>query len=487
MNDLTRRRFLQGSAAGLGAAAGAAALELPWREAGARENNVRQPEAQQPEAQQSEAQQSEAPARVAQDASVETLMPRNRVPLSFIIDDSTCLVNMGHFCTPQFHTCYPQRAEYQKDWRQWPREIPDAFVREFGQWCSEHGVKGKYSIVPNPACVGWLDRGLPGWSRRELQDSLKLVRDLMLPNWDIHPEMITHTRVIDLQTGRPLEEISPATMENSYPREKKSVDYLASYLAYALRILKNCELPCEGVTTPGGFGNLVKSELSLAVQQAVRDVYRVEIPHYFKYVIGGDKSTAPKLEHVSGIGTDDLRLTVNVPCGTGDWFGGWQGDTLSAPDKYANADATSGRMVELIRQRRPAIMLCHWPGIYSNGSKEGLHSFQRVVTSLADRFADETLWLKVSEIARYWAAKELTSIRRDNDSYRLSAPFDEPQFTIRLKRVPNGQPRLAAGDGRTALREVKSMPRLEAGTWLREGNDTLLCFPLAKGESRIHW
>ena len=23
-------------------------------------------------------------------------------PLSFIIDDSTCLVNMGHFCMPQF-------------------------------------------------------------------------------------------------------------------------------------------------------------------------------------------------------------------------------------------------------------------------------------------------------------------------------------------------------------------------------------------------
>ena len=69
------------------------------------------------------------------------------------------------------------------------------------------------------------------------------------------------------------------TMENSYPQEKKSVDELASYLAYALRILERCDLPCEGITTPGGFGNLVKSELSLAVDQAVRDVYPVELPH----------------------------------------------------------------------------------------------------------------------------------------------------------------------------------------------------------------
>ena len=178
------------------------------------------------------------------------------------------------------------------------REIPDAFLREFGQWCAEHGVKGKYSVVPYPACVGWLDRELPGWSRQELADSLQLVRELMVPNWDIHPEMITHTRVIDLQTGRPLPEISDATMENSYPQTRKSVDELAAYLAYALRILKNCDLPCEGITTPGGFGGMVPDELSLAVQEAVRDVYGSEIPHYFKYVADGDESAEPRIEHV---------------------------------------------------------------------------------------------------------------------------------------------------------------------------------------------
>ncbi len=93
-----------------------------------------------------------------QATGVEVLDPRGRVPLSFIIDDSTCLVNMGHFCTPQFAEAWPDREIYKKDWKKWPREIPDAFVREFGEWCAEHGVKGKYSVVPNPACVGWLDR-----------------------------------------------------------------------------------------------------------------------------------------------------------------------------------------------------------------------------------------------------------------------------------------------------------------------------------------
>lgn len=415
------------------------------------------------------------------DAKPEVLLPRNRVPLSFVIDDSTCLVNMGHFCTPQFAEAWPNRDEYKRPWRSWPREIPDDFVREFGQWCAEHSVRGKYSIVPNPACVGWLDRELPGWSRREMLDSLKLVRELMVPNWDIHPEMITHTRVIDLKTGRPIEAINAGTMENSYPQEKKSVDEMAEYLAYALRILEHCDLPCEGITTPGGFGNMVKSELSLAVDQAVRDVYpNVDLPHYFKYVRGGDQSTEPVLEHLRGEGTDDVRCTVNVPAGTGDWFGGWQGDRVSEPDRYANQDATAGRMVELIDRRQPAIMLCHWPGIYSNGTKEGLHAFQRIVTSLADRYGDETVWMKLSEIGRYWTAKQLTKISRSGSSIELSAPYAASVFTLKIPRA-RGPVRFQD----QPLRKVNSIASLDAGTWLADGDDAIACVDLPKGTSTL--
>ena len=415
-------------------------------------------------------------------AEVEVLLPRNRVPLSFIIDDSTCLVNMGHYCTPQFATAWPNRSEYQKPWQKWPREIPDDFVREFGEWCGLNGVRGKYSIVPNPACVGWLDRELPGWSRQQLQSSLNLVQELMLPNWDIHPEMITHTRVIDLKTGRPMEEIHAGTMENSYPQEKKSVDELASYLAYALRILKQCGLPCEGVTTPGGFGNQVKAELPLAVDQAVRDVFQVELPHYFKYVHSGEDSTEPIIENIRGVGTSDLRMTVNVPAGTGDWFGGWQGDRLSEPDRYVNPDATSGRMVELIKRRQPAVMLCHWPGMYCNGSKEGFHAFQRIVQSLEGQFGQETIWMKVSEIARYWAAKYACSFVVEGQKIIVSCPIKTPclTFKIQQRRGPVRSKSLR-GDGSTEIQilsEVSSSSKLEAGAWMQVGNDLMICLDL---------
>lgn len=428
-------------------------------------------------------------ARVPAIADVRVGLPRGRVPLSFIIDDSTCLVNMGHFCTPQFAEAWPDRQEYQKPWRRWPREIPDDFVRHFGEWCGEQGVRGKYSIVPYPACVGWLDRQLPGWSARQLRDSLELVRSLILPNWDIHPEMITHTRVIDLRTGRPMAEANPGTMENSYPRQDVSVDQLAEYLAYALRILKDCGLPCEGITTPGGFGNVVKEKLPQAVDEAVRDVFAADLPHYFKYVRGGAESTEPVAEYLRGESGDEPRLTMNVPAGTGDWFGGWQGDRESEPDRYLSIDGSQGRLAELIARRQPAVLLCHWPGMYCNGTLTGFYAFQRVVRTLAEVHGRQTTWMKVSEIARYWAAKRLASLHAEGGRVAIEAPIATPDFTLEmdLDGSSAGVDRVAfrAGSESQPLEEVDSSWRLTAGTFVRDRDRLTVCIDLPRGGSTL--
>src|SRR4051812_10671358 len=219
-----------------------------------------------------EASEALAGERPEQDSGIQVLNPRGRVPVSLIIDDSTCLVNLAHFCIPQFAEVFPDR--YLQDWRSLPRELPDSFVREFGEWCHDRGVKGKYSIVPYPACVGWVDRDLPGWSRQDLQASLDLVREAIVPDWDIHPEMVTHTWVIDTRTGRPYPERSERFLENWRWTDGKSADQIADYLAFALRILKNAGLPCTGVTTPGGFGNRALPQLAQATRDACRDVFQ---------------------------------------------------------------------------------------------------------------------------------------------------------------------------------------------------------------------
>jgi hypothetical protein len=424
-----------------------------------------------------------AGARPTRAEGVTVLNPRGRVPVSLIIDDSTCLVNLAHFCIPQFAEVFPDR--YKQRWQELPREIPDSFVREFGEWCAERGVRGKYSIVPYPACVGWVDRDIPGWSKRALDESLKLVRTLMMPNWDIHPEMVTHTWVIDTKTGRPYPERTDRFMENWRWTDGKSVDELANYLSYALRILKNVELPCEGITTPGGFGNRVLPELAQATLQSCRDVFRAEIPHYFRHLFTDNQSVAPRVEYASGLDTNDPRCVVSIIGCTGDWFGGWDGLERGSVDKFITADLKEGRLVDVIARGEPAIMVCHWPGIYFNGEKVGFNIFKQIVERLHAGY-DNLIWMKLSEIARYWAAKELTRIERTREGLRLQAPFATPIFTLRFRARPNTVPKLIVQGHQVELRQTRALRGLENGTWISEADGTITtCVNLPKGESEI--
>jgi hypothetical protein len=425
--------------------------------------------------------------RPMQDAGVEVVNPRLRVPVSLIIDDSTCLVNLNRFAIPQFAAAWGDREHnYHQPWRAMPHEIPDDFVRRFGEWCHEHGVRGKYSVVPFPACVGRLDRELPGWTAQELTRSIDLVRTTMMPDWDIHPEMVTHTRVIDLNSGHPYPERSLRFQENWDWTTGKSVDELAAYMRYGLQILKNIDLPCEGVTTPGGFGNRVLPELSQATLQACRDVFSAEIPHYFRHLYSsGDRSVAPRVEYAVGIDGIDPQCVVSIIGCTGDWTGGWDCSSRGDPDRFITPDLESGRMVEVIERGEPAIIVCHWTGIYFNGEEHGFGVFQEVVRRLHERF-DHLAWMKLSEIARYWAAKELTSIVQQGRQARLTAPYACPGFTVRLGAVTDAPPRVVVDGKATPLRKVASSRELQSGTWVQTDRGRVVCFDLPKGVSELH-
>jgi hypothetical protein len=419
---------------------------------------------------------------------VTVINPRGRVPVGLIIDDSTCLVNLAHFCIPQFQEVFP--SQYKQPWKTLPREIPDSFVRRFGEWCASKGIKGKYSVIPFPACVGWLDRELPGWSKRDLDASLELVRSLMMPNWDIHPEMVSHTWVIDTKTGRPFPQRTSDFMENWGWSVGKSADQLADYMGFALKILKNAGLTCEGITTPGGFGNRALPELSRGTLEACRDVFKTEIPHYFRHIFTDEKSVAPRVEFASGLDGPDPRCVVSIIGCTGDWFGGWDGMTPGSVDQFITADLKRGRLPDVIARGEPAVLVCHWPGMYFNGEETGFKIFQEVVRRLHQAY-DNLVWMKLSEIARYWAARELTRIeRRDANVLGVNAPFACPQFTVKLEvrneaGADSNRVWLRAGQNQTELTPVGSVLLLKPGTIFRAPASVVACFDLPKGSSRL--
>jgi hypothetical protein len=416
---------------------------------------------------------------------VSILNPRGRNPVSLIIDDSTCLVNLAHFCIPHFAEVFPDK--YRQDWKKLPREIPDSFVREFGEWCGERGIKGKYSCIPYPACVGWIDRDMPGWSKQELKDSVKLVREFMMPNWDIHPEMVTHTWVINPKTGRAFDERDDKHLENWEWSQNKSADELAQYMAFALKVQKNAGLVCEGITTPGGFGNKNRDALARAAFQSCRDVFKTEIPHYFRHLFTDRKeSVAPRVEFAAGINGPNPECVVSVIGCTGDWFGGWDGLERGSADRFITADGKGGRLPEVIASGEPAILVCHWPGIYFNGDRVGFNIFKEVVKRLNASY-DNLVWMKNSEIARYWAARELTKIEKKDSKITFKAPYACPAFTVRVTGRPAGGVTFVVDGKPQPLVEVDKPLNLKAGTWFKDKDFAAVCFDLPKGVSEVTW
>jgi len=465
LSTSTRRQFLQTTAGGLFGAAVGSRLWSPQRTLFAQAPGER-------------------PERAA---NATVLNPRCRVPVGFIIDDSTCLVNLNRFAMPQFDAAWEGKKEvYHRNWRDWPAEIPDEFVRRFAEWASENGVKGKYSIVPFPACVGRLDREMPGWSQRDLAASIALVQRHILPNWDLHPEMITHTRVIDIKTGHPYPERSPAFMENWDWTAGKSVDELSSYMAYALNILKTVDLPCSGMTTPGGFGRNARDSLAGAALQSQRDVFKTEIPHYFRDVeASGPKSVAPRVELAKGLDGPNPECVVSVVGCTGDWTGGWDCVDPPGADPFIDADLRTGRMVEVIAREEPALMLAHWTGVYFNGYELGFKVFQEIVKRLHKRF-DNLVWMKLSEVARYWATKELTRVAANGSNWRVFAPFACPDFTLRVPRIPqNHPPVIQAGEKLIKLEAVSKPLELKAGSYCQQDDAWIVCWNLERGENAV--
>jgi hypothetical protein len=193
----------------------------------------------------------------------------------------------------------------------------------------------------------------------------------------------------------------------------------------------------------------------------------------------------PRVELVSGLDGNDPQCVVSIVACTGDWTGGWDCTLPVGADRFISADGKTGRMVDVIERGEPAMILCHWTGVYFNGQELGLQILQEVVKRLHARF-DHLLWMKLADLARYWAAKELTAMTRDGSAIVVRAPYACPDFTLRATGGP-GVPHVKRGGEKIALKEVENDRRLTAGTWCRQGDSLLICWSLPKGESRVEF
>jgi hypothetical protein len=396
----------------------------------------------------------------------------DRIPLSLIIDDSTVLVNLNYFWMRDRN---PVDGENRR-WEDVPVVHPESFTREWAEFCLEHGVRGKFSVVPCPAALGRIDEGLPLFSRDQQESWLRMCRELIVPAFDITPEMITHSVVVDPKTCRPVE---PQLWEQyewaALPTDRE--EHLIEYLATACRILDNVGLTPEGVTSPGGFGGRTLEFYARLAGSAVRQVTGNPVPYFFQRVMGEPITAEKQVETpVWYPDRETGQATGEIIASTGDWTGSWTGYGEVNADKYLTADLQGGRVAELVAAGQPVVFISHWQGFYGmhNEDRRGFRALRTVVRRVRelDPEGERTRWRKCSEITRYACAREMATVTVEGQTIRLRLPVLTPELTLSVSGVAarevlvNGAP----------LRPASGRRGLASGTFLAAEGSTLLAF-----------
>ncbi len=390
----------------------------------------------------------------------------DRVPLSIIFDDSTVLVNLNYFFMRDRNLVDGENRR----WQDVPVVHPESFVREFAEWCIEHGVRGKFSVVPCPAALGRIDEGLPLFSKAQQESWLRMCKEVITPAYDITPEMITHTVVVDPKTCKPLESgIWEQYDWNNLPVDQEEL--VIDYITTACQILENVGLSPEGVTSPGGFGNPLDFYAKV-VGIAARAVTGNPTPYFFKRVSSDGPVETPVWYADRETGT----AVGEIIASTGDWTGSWTGYGEVNVDKYITADLDGGRLPAVIDAGDPAVLISHWQGFYGlhNDDRRGFNAFKTVVRRLKERDpkGERTQWRKCSEITNYACAREMAEIMVEGNTIRLDLPVRVPDLTLRLT---GADVRGISADGKDLTR-AGSRAAFKSNTFFTENNVTFVAF-----------
>lgn len=304
----------------------------------------------------------------------------SKIPIGYIIDDGG-LVNTYHFHNPN--------VEH-------PVKIPLDFTKRFAKVCSRFGVKGKFSVVPMPACLGRLDKGMVGFTGSEIKRHVAFIRDNIQPLFSITPEVLTHLRAYDLKTGRFMH-----LFEDVYFRDLDA-ETMAEYISLAIEILCNVGLNPTGLTSPWMCGIENEDNYARAIGMAYRRTLNRNSCFYFLHCF--DEVVEP----VVMCDSPETGKVVTVPAVTDDMMWNSQrpnrGRTAVSKvkkgiDSLLSPDGRKGRIVELLEEGRPITLLTHWQSLFSDGDAVGLDGFEELVSRIDRHLGDKVEWCTLAEIA----------------------------------------------------------------------------------------
>ena len=321
-----------------------------------------------------------------------------KVPITFIIDDST----------PFIMTPYTNREpKFTADGRPLIRFSPLQMVYDFADIIERQGMKGKFSVVPMAGNEGDILNGFRDVDQTKVEEWLECARTRIYPAFSICPEMLSHYKAVDLETGKPLperEDVWASTQDRTT---------LTPYVTRALQMIKDANFDCHGVTSPWYFGKEVEDEYVVALSKAMYDVYGYKSIYYFLHQLRGVPGVKPWISY-----EEEDRCVVAIPGVTRDWF--WESmDTTQCDDEfishladyYLTKDGKDGCIIKELDELGAYPILCtHWQSLCSNGLMTGLRAFEEVGRRINEHLLDRVEWVSFDEL--------LERIVNDKDNYR---------------------------------------------------------------------
>ena len=308
--------------------------------------------------------------RPIQAADVVVLNPATRVPLSFIIDDSTCLVNLNRFAMPQFDTAFggQEQGLRARLARSWPRGDPrQPSCASSASGAPSTGSRANTRSSRTRPASGGSIASCPGWTPARARRQHRACAHADVPIWDIHPEMVTHTRVIDTKTGHPYRRSSTRFMENSEWTTDGRADEIAAY--HRLRAAHPAEHRAalrgrhhaRRIRRPGAPA-VVASRRCRPCGTSTRGDPSL-LPACCRTAAPRASRRASSTRRIS---TAPIRVASSASsrC-TGDWTGGWDNTPPGGVDRFITADLQGGSHGRCDRARRAGgDAVRTGPGIY---------------------------------------------------------------------------------------------------------------------------
>ena len=308
-----------------------------------------------------------------------------KVPISLNIDDPAPIVSVYYDHIPEHTTA---------DGRPLVKTIPNSFLNIFCDLVEEYGIRGKFSVVPQPGNRGDITKGIPGYEDARMLEWLDTVKTRVAPRFSICPEMLTHHMAVDLSTGNllNLDEMAWAATQDRTG--------LTPYISYALSLLRQVGFAPCGVTSPWAFGKQVEEEYIHAISKSVLDTCGSKNAWYFLRSLQDKPNAKPWIAL-----EEDDRTVVSIPSTLHEHF--WQ--TIDNPDaseahlnaiadKFITADGTQGDILKVLDTNGWPIIGCHWQSLYSNGTQAGLRILKIVAQRIQRHLSDRVQWMSFEEV-----------------------------------------------------------------------------------------